>query len=113
MVKVYKKYFFKTIDNFQKRVYTIKSQRKLKSKKNENCRIKIYKVKTLKELEEAIEKSKKETKSTLIDIKVMPKTMTDGYESFWRVGVAQASSKESVLNAAKAQNDMKKHLIQY
>ena len=72
-----------------------------------------YKVKTLKELEEAIEKSKKETKSTLIDIKVMPKTMTDGYESFWRVGVAQASSKESVLNAAKAQNDMKKHLIQY
>lgn len=43
----------------------------------------------------------------------MPKTMTDGYESFWRVGVAQASDKESVLKAAKNQNDIKKYLIQY
>ena len=43
----------------------------------------------------------------------MPKTMTNGYESFWRVGVAQSSDKESVLKAAKEQNDMKKNLIQY
>lgn len=72
-----------------------------------------YKVKTLEELKYALEKSKKENKSVLIDIKVMPKTMTDGYESFWRVGVAQASDKESVLKAAKNQNDIKKYLIQY
>ena len=72
-----------------------------------------YSVKTLEELKEALEKSKKEKNSTLIDIKVMPKTMTNGYESFWRVGVAQSSNKESVLKAAKEQNDMKKHLIQY
>ena len=72
-----------------------------------------YQVRTLEELEQAIIKSKKETKSTLIDVKIMPKTMTDGYESFWRVGVAQASSKESVLKAAKIQNDIKSSLIQY
>ena len=72
-----------------------------------------YKVKTLEELKEALEKSKKEKNSVLIDIKVMPKTMTNGYESFWRVGVAQTSNKESVLKAAKEQNDMRKNLIQY
>ena len=72
-----------------------------------------YKVKTLEELKEALEKSKKEKNSVLIDIKIMPKTMTNGYESFWRVGVAQNSNKESVLKAAKEQNDMKKNLIQY
>ena len=72
-----------------------------------------YKVKTLEELKEALEKSKKEKNSVLIDIKVMPKTMTNGYESFWRVGVAQTSNKETVLKAAKEQNDMKKNLIQY
>lgn len=72
-----------------------------------------YRVRTLEELKDAIEKSKKENKSTLIDIKVMPKTMTNGYESFWRVGTAQSSNKETVLKAAKEQNDMKKHLIEY
>ena len=72
-----------------------------------------YKVKTLEELKEALEKSKKEKNSVLIDIKVMPKTMTNGYESFWRVGVAQTSNKETVLKAAKEQNDMRKNLIQY
>lgn len=72
-----------------------------------------YKVKTPEELKNALEKSKKENKSVLIDIKVMPKTMTNGYESFWRVGIAQSSDKESVLKAAKNQNDIKKYLIQY
>lgn len=72
-----------------------------------------YSVRTLDELKNAIEESKKEKRSTLLDIKIMPKTMTNGYESFWRVGIAQHSNKESVLKAAKEQNDMKQNLIQY
>lgn len=42
----------------------------------------------MEELEYAIEDSKKQSVSTLIDIKVLPKTMTDGYDSWWHVGVS-------------------------
>lgn len=50
-----------------------------------------YSVRSLEELEYAIEDSKKQEVSTLIDIKVLPKTMTDGYDSWWNVGVAEVS----------------------
>jgi 3D-(3,5/4)-trihydroxycyclohexane-1,2-dione acylhydrolase (decyclizing) len=58
-----------------------------------------YRVHTMKELEEAIEDSKKQTVSTLIDIKVLPKTMTGGYGGWWNVGIAEISNKESIQNA--------------
>lgn len=60
---------------------------------------KTYTVKTAKELEDAIEDAKRQTVSTLIDVKVLPKTMTKDYESWWRVGVAEVSVKESVKEA--------------
>ncbi|WP_434565028.1 3D-(3,5/4)-trihydroxycyclohexane-1,2-dione acylhydrolase (decyclizing) [Thermoanaerobacterium thermosaccharolyticum] len=60
---------------------------------------KTYTVKTAKELEDAIEDAKKQTVSTLIDVKVLPKTMTKDYESWWRVGVAEVSDKESINEA--------------
>ena len=63
---------------------------------------KTYTARTEEELIEAINLSKKQTVSTLIDIKVLPKTMTHGYESWWRVGVAQVSAKESNAVAYKA-----------
>ncbi len=63
--------------------------------------VKTYKVKTLDELKEALEDSKKQSVSTLIDIKVLPKTMTDGYGAWWNVGVASVSEKESVKDAYK------------
>lgn len=66
---------------------------------------KTYTVKTEEELIAAIEDSKKQKVSTLIDIKVLPKTMTNGYESFWRVGNATVSSKESVVEQTKAMNE--------
>ncbi len=66
-----------------------------------------YTVKNEQQLIQAIEDSKKQTVSTLIDIKVLPKTMTDGYESFWRVGNAEIAEKESITIATKA---MKKEL---
>lgn len=45
-----------------------------------------YTAKTMDELEKALIDSKRQTKPTLIDIKVLPKTMTDGYGGWWNVG---------------------------
>jgi 3D-(3,5/4)-trihydroxycyclohexane-1,2-dione acylhydrolase (decyclizing) len=61
--------------------------------------VKTYKVTSLPELRAAMEDAKKQTVSTLIDIKVLPKTMTHGYESWWHVGVAESSSNTKVQAA--------------
>jgi len=63
--------------------------------------VKTYSVRTMDELAAALEDSKKQTVSTLIDIKVLPKSMTDGYDAWWHVGIASTSSKDSVRNAYK------------
>lgn len=55
-----------------------------------------YKVTNMEELKTAFEESRKSKVSTLIEIMVLPGTMTDGYESFWRVGLASVSDKETV-----------------
>jgi len=60
---------------------------------------KTYTVRNEEELRNAIIDSKKQTVSTLIDIKVLPKTMTHGYESWWNVGCAEVSEKESIADA--------------
>lgn len=63
---------------------------------------KTYEVYTLDELKAAIEDAKHQTVSTLIDIKVLPKTMTDGYGgSWWHVGIAAVSEQESVQKHSK------------
>ncbi|MRX52634.1 3D-(3,5/4)-trihydroxycyclohexane-1,2-dione acylhydrolase (decyclizing) [Bacillus sp. HMSC76G11] len=61
--------------------------------------VKTYSVRTMDELHAAVIDSKKQTVSTLIDIKVLPKTMTHGYDSWWHVGLAQVSEKESIKSA--------------
>ncbi|OPD58259.1 3D-(3,5/4)-trihydroxycyclohexane-1,2-dione acylhydrolase (decyclizing) [Bacillus anthracis] len=61
--------------------------------------VKTYHVTSLEQLQEAIIDAKKQTVSTLIDIKVLPKTMTNGYESWWHVGVAEVSKNQSVQAA--------------
>ncbi len=66
--------------------------------------VKTYTAKTMEELEFALEDSKKQTVSTLIDIKVLPKSMTDGYGAWWHVGIASTSAKEAV-NAAFANKE--------
>ncbi len=63
--------------------------------------VKTYSVRTMEELAIALEDSKKQTVSTLIDIKVLPKSMTDGYDAWWHVGIASTSGKDSVRNAYK------------
>jgi 3D-(3,5/4)-trihydroxycyclohexane-1,2-dione acylhydrolase (decyclizing) len=60
---------------------------------------KTYRVNTVEQLKAALEEAKKQKVSTLIDIKVLPKTMTEGYESWWNVGVAEVSNKESIQKA--------------
>lgn len=70
--------------------------------------VKTYTAKTLEELKVALIDAKKQKISTLIDIKVLPKTMTDGYESWWHVGLAEVSEKKSVNKAFEdGQNQLK------
>lgn len=66
-----------------------------------------YTIRTSDELRAALEDAKKQTRSVLFDIKVLPKTMTPGFESWWRVGVAEVSKSETV---AAAYEDMQKHI---
>ncbi|MDF2795212.1 MAG: putative thiamine pyrophosphate-dependent protein, partial [Pseudomonas orientalis] len=54
-----------------------------------------------------------QTVSTLIDIKVLPKTMVHGYLSWWRVGVAQVSTSERTNAAAKKLNEQLAKARQY
>jgi 3D-(3,5/4)-trihydroxycyclohexane-1,2-dione acylhydrolase (decyclizing) len=62
---------------------------------------KTYRVNTIEQLKAALEDAKKQEVSTLIDIKVLPKTMTDGYDSWWNVGIAEVSNKESIQLASE------------
>ena len=63
--------------------------------------VKSYSVRTLKELREALEDARKQERSTLLDIKVLPKTMTNGYESWWRCGTAQTAKSEKINEASR------------
>jgi 3D-(3,5/4)-trihydroxycyclohexane-1,2-dione acylhydrolase (decyclizing) len=60
---------------------------------------KTYTVRNLSELKDALQAAREEKISTLIDIKVIPGTHSPGYESWWRVGVAETSANKSVLEA--------------
>lgn len=60
---------------------------------------KTYRVNNLEELQAALQAAKKETVSTLIDMKVLAGTNTHGYETWWHVGVAEVSTSEKVQTA--------------
>lgn len=68
---------------------------------------KSYTAHTEEELIAAIEDAKKQKVSTLIDCKVMPKTMVHGYGDWWRVGVAQVSKSKEIQDCYE--NLMKPH----
>ena len=71
------------------------------AKIGEGYGLKTYTCRTIPELEAALEDAKKQEIACLFDLKVIPKTMTDGYESWWNVGLADVSVKESVREAWK------------
>lgn len=68
---------------------------------------KSYTAHTEEEFIAAIEDAKKQKVSTLIDCKVMPKTMVHGYGDWWRVGVAQVSKSKKIHDCYE--NLMKPH----
>ncbi|OBZ18613.1 3D-(3,5/4)-trihydroxycyclohexane-1,2-dione acylhydrolase (decyclizing) [Bacillus sp. FJAT-27264] len=64
-----------------------------------------YKATTPEELEQALKSAKEETRTTLIEIPVLAGTNTDGYESWWNVGVPAVSSSTKVTDAHQAMNE--------
>ncbi len=68
---------------------------------------KAYTCRTSDELRAALADAQKQSVSCLFDIKVLPKTMTPGFESWWRVGVAEVSESKTV---AAAYEDMQAHI---
>jgi 3D-(3,5/4)-trihydroxycyclohexane-1,2-dione acylhydrolase (decyclizing) len=51
------------------------------------------------ELKVALEEAKQTDNSVLIDIKVLPKSMTDGYDSWWHVGIGDSKTNEKIKAA--------------
>lgn len=74
---------------------------------------KTYKVTTIAQLHAALADAREQSVSTLIDIKVLPKTMIHGYLSWWRVGVAQVSTSARTNACAKQLNERLAKARQY
>lgn len=72
---------------------------------------KTYSVNTEKKLIAAIKDAKRQTVTTLIDIKVLPKTMSKGYGAYWRVGTAQVAKRKETVAAAEQQRDVIKNRV--
>ena len=83
------------------------------AKIGEGYGLKTYTCKTIEQLETALEDAKKQKIACLFDLKVIPKTMTDGYESWWNVGIATTSSKESVRKACEGVMEGRKEARDY
>jgi 3D-(3,5/4)-trihydroxycyclohexane-1,2-dione acylhydrolase (decyclizing) len=60
---------------------------------------KAYTVESGEQLQAALEDSKKQTVPCLFDIKVAHKSMSEGYDAWWRVGVAEVSTSPRVQAA--------------
>ncbi|MDI7494582.1 hypothetical protein QLY92_21215, partial [Cronobacter dublinensis] len=65
------------------------------------------------ELKTALEAAQRETVSTLIDIKVLPKTMVHKYGSWWNVGVAQQALSERIQRVAQQINEKRAQARDY
>ncbi len=76
------------------------------AKIGEGYGMKPFTAKTPAEFAAAVRAAKQETGSCIIDAKVLPKTMAEGYESWWHIGVASTSASEGV-QAARARVDAK------
>jgi 3D-(3,5/4)-trihydroxycyclohexane-1,2-dione acylhydrolase (decyclizing) len=70
--------------------------------------LKAYTIRTVKELRDALKDAKKQEKPVLYDIKVLPGSMTPGFESWWRVGVAEVSTQSRVQAAYAAMQEQVK-----
>lgn len=74
---------------------------------------KTYTVTNLEELKAALLDAEKQTVSTLIDIKVLPKTMTDGYLAWWNVGLAETTDNPVQKDAYERLTEKRKNARKY
>jgi len=72
-----------------------------------------YRVKTKPELIAALEDSKTQSRCTVIDMKVLPKTMTDGYGGWWHCGVSAVNMSEKGAAAYADKEENLKKARQY
>lgn len=72
-----------------------------------------FEAKSIEELKALFPELKKSGTLNLIDIKVLPGTMTEGYEAWWRVGTAQVSNRDSVVKAADEMWNKSSEIRQY
>ena len=73
-------------------------------KVGEGYGMKAFYAKTPDEFREAVRAARKEPGACIIDAKVLPKTMAEGYESWWHIGVA-STSKSAAVQEARARVD--------
>ena len=59
-----------------------------------------FRARNVAEFRTAVEKALLEKGPVIIDAKVRPKSMTKGYDSWWRVGTAEVSDNPAVVKAA-------------
>ncbi|MBD2797451.1 3D-(3,5/4)-trihydroxycyclohexane-1,2-dione acylhydrolase (decyclizing) [Xenorhabdus sp. 18] len=84
------------------------------AKNAESYGCKSYRVHNEQQLIAALQDAQKQPCATLIDIKVLPKTMTHDYESWWRTGTAQLADKpEITASAEKIREYVEKKARQY
>lgn len=69
--------------------------------------LKTYTIRTPEELRAALTEGRSQQQPVLYDIKVLPGSMTPGFESWWRVGVAEVSRQSGVQ---AAYDDLTAHL---
>lgn len=65
----------------------------------ESLGAKSYFANDVNELKELLKTARNEKISTVININVLPDSMSKGYESWWRIGVAEVSQEPDVLTA--------------
>lgn len=61
----------------------------------------------------AIEAARNETNSAVIVLPILPKTMSNGYQTWWRVAVAEISNSEEVTKAHQVMCDQLKQIREY
>lgn len=72
-----------------------------------------YTARTLEELRDALEKTRQESKTTLIHVKIQRFSQSGNYESWWRVGVAETSTMDTVNEARKKMDEQASKSRQY
>ncbi len=60
-----------------------------------------YRATSSEEFTQALKAARAQDRPVLIDCKTARKSMTDGYDAWWRVGVPEVSKKESVVKASR------------